>query len=149
MGVYKSPKRRLTCIKTCNFRLSLPPQVQHALQDLWGSFQPLHYYLTCPLMVLLAPGLRGVGGALLQPSQGESGRHARTHRHCDTCYPHMGRAKRHWHWALSQALFDYRFYTAFPSELWQIFFCSATGAPHPECTVAQHIDWKCKLLTAA
>eukprot|EP00961_Rhodomonas_salina_P277161 3745520-Rhodomonas_salina.3 len=39
--------------------------------------------------------------------------------------------------------FDYSFHTAFPRDLWQIFFCSATGAPHPECIVAQLIDRKC------
>ncbi len=32
----------------------------------------------------------------------------------------------------------------FPSPLWQIFFCSAMGAPYQECSLALRVDRLCK-----
>ena len=40
--------------------------------------------------------------------------------------------------------FDFGFHTSFPRDLWQIFFCTATGHPNPGCVTAQRIDRKCK-----
>jgi hypothetical protein len=40
--------------------------------------------------------------------------------------------------------FDHGLHTSFLKDLWQIFFCTATGGPHPECALALQMDRKCK-----
>eukprot|EP00961_Rhodomonas_salina_P030806 414432-Rhodomonas_salina.1 len=40
--------------------------------------------------------------------------------------------------------FDFGFHTSFPRDLWQIFFCAATGHSHPGGVIAERIDSKCR-----
>jgi hypothetical protein len=40
--------------------------------------------------------------------------------------------------------FDRGWYTVFPKHLWQIFFCSVTGAPNPDCAAAIRVDKHCR-----
>eukprot|EP00961_Rhodomonas_salina_P237895 3215273-Rhodomonas_salina.4 len=74
MGAYKSTMTRLTCVKTCNFRLFLPPLSTGQLGEFSASVLLPHL----PLNGASRAWTLGSGGSYASGliAWGESGRHA-------------------------------------------------------------------------